>query len=304
MAETSAEILVGTAGWTDPTLIKSKRFYPAEAKTPEQRLRFYAEQFPIVEVDSSFYALPQHDVARDWADRTPDDFRFDIKAFRIFTLHQTPIKALPSELRPGLEPRANKSGNVYYADLTDEEKAALWQMFKDALEPLRAAGKLGYLLFQFPAWEFKNEGNFRHIEEWASRLEGYTVAVEFRNTSWLKDGYERETLARLREQNLAFVAVDEPQGFHSSVPAIWEATSPDLSVVRFHGRNTETWMKKGLTAAERFNYLYSDEELAELAKRTRELASKTRQVHAMFNNCYEDKAQRNATRFIELLRAS
>jgi uncharacterized protein YecE (DUF72 family) len=88
------------------------------------------------------------------------------------------------------------------------------------------------------------------------------------------------------------------------VPAIWEATSPDLSVVRFHGRNTETWMKKGLTAAERFNYLYSDEELAELAKRTRELASKTRQVHAMFNNCYEDKAQRNATRFIELLRAS
>ncbi|MPZ49240.1 MAG: DUF72 domain-containing protein [Dehalococcoidia bacterium] len=233
MAHPAAEkVRVGTAGWTDPTLLKSGRFYPPEAKTPEQRLRFYASQFSIVEVDSSFYAMPSHDKALAWAARTSDDFQFDVKAFRIFTLHQTPLN-LPKVLREDLEPRGNKAGNVYYSDLSDDEKAELWQIFKDALAPLRSANKLGYLLFQFPAWEFKNEHN--------------------------------------------------------------------LAVVRFHGRNADTWMKKTQTAAERFNYLYSEEEISELAERTRELASKTRQVHAMFNNCYEDKAQRNARQLIAML---
>src|SRR5688572_26728944 len=132
MTQMAAEkILVGTAGWTDPTTLKSG-FYPPEAKTPEQRLRFYASKFPIVELDSSFYAMPSHDNSLAWVERTPDDFVFDIKAFRIFTLHQTPLKALPKPLREGLEPRANKAGNVYYSDLADDEKAELWQMFKDA----------------------------------------------------------------------------------------------------------------------------------------------------------------------------
>jgi uncharacterized protein YecE (DUF72 family) len=295
-------VLVGTAGWTDPTLLKSGKFYPPEVKTPEDRLRFYAEQFPIVEVDSIYYAMPSADTSRAWVSRTPVDFHFDIKAFRLFTLHQTPLKALPTDLRGEAEAAANKSGNVYYRDLPRGLRDELWQRFKDGLQPLRDAGKLGYILLQWPAWEFKNHHNIEHIQECASRLDGYALAVEFRNASWFTEGAERETLAVLRETNLAFVIVDEPQGFHSSVPAIWQATSPDLSVVRFHGRNAQTWMKKNQTAAERFNYLYSEGELAQLAQHIDGLRRETKQVHAMFNNCYEDKAQRNAKQLLAMLR--
>jgi uncharacterized protein YecE (DUF72 family) len=295
-------VLVGTASWTDPTLIKSGRFYPPEAQSPEDRLRFYASQFPLVEVDATFYAMPSLDTSNLWANRTPEDFTFDIKVFRIFTLHQTPLKSLPKAMRDDLEPLVTKSGTLYYRDLPDDAKTELWQRFKDGIEPLRSAGKLGSLLFQLPPWEFKNKRNFEHLEECASRMEGYTVAVEFRNASWFKEGPDRETLARIREQNLALVIVDEPQGFHSSVPPVWQATSPDLAVVRFHGRNEETWMKKGITAAERFNYLYAEDELRELSERVRALTAETKQVHAIFNNCYEDKAQRNATQFMERLK--
>jgi uncharacterized protein YecE (DUF72 family) len=201
-----------------------------------------------------------------------------------------------------LEPLANKNGNLYYPDLPDEIKDALWRRMRVALEPLAAAGKLGYVLLQFPPWVMKRRSNLQHIAECAHRLEGITLAVEFRNMTWFKTGDARETVAFLREENLPLVVVDEPQGFGTSI-AIWEATSPDLAVVRFHGRNRETWTKKNITAAERFNYLYSDEELEELAKPVKRLASGARRVHALFNNCYEDQAVRNATRFIELLRS-
>ncbi len=295
-------ILVGTASWTDPTLIKSKRFYPPEVKTPEQRLRFYSSQFRLVEVDSSFYALPSLDNAIAWARNTPDGFVFDVKAFRVFTLHQTPLKFFPADLRDALGPLANKQGNVYYPDLPEELRADLWQRFRDGIGPLRQAGKLGYLLLQLPPWATKRRSNIEHLEECTDRLDGYTLAIEFRNATWMKEGDRRETLATLREMNLALVIVDEPQGFYSSLPQVWETTSPDLSVVRFHGRNRETWMKKGLkSSAERFDYLYSEEELEGFKEPVRRLAAQSRQVHAVFNNCMEDKAQRNAQQFAEML---
>lgn len=297
-------VLVGTAGWADPTLIKSGRFYPREAKTPEERLRFYASQFPLVELDSTFYGIPPIDNAFAWVQRTPADFLFDVKAFRLLTLHQTPLKSLPSEVRDEAEPFVNRRGNVYLEELPETLVADIWQRFRDSIEPLRTTGKLGYLLFQFPNWVTKRRGNLRYIEKAAGRLEGYTLAVEFRHHSWLDEDDRRETLAFLREQNLALVIVDEPQGFSSSVPAIWEATSPDLSVVRFHGRNRETWMKRGLKrAAERFDYLYSTEELGGFTEPVQRLREQSRQVHAVFNNCMEDKAQRNAREFAEMLAA-
>jgi uncharacterized protein YecE (DUF72 family) len=132
-------ILVGTASWTDATLIKSGRFYPAEAKTPEQRLRFYANQFPVVEVDSSFYSLPSFNNAVLWANRTPQHFVFDVKLFRSFTLHQTPVKSLPKALREEVEDLANKAGNVYYGDLPTGVKDEVWRMFLEAVAPLKTA---------------------------------------------------------------------------------------------------------------------------------------------------------------------
>jgi uncharacterized protein YecE (DUF72 family) len=295
-------LLVGTAGWADPTLIKCKCFYPPEAKTAEDRLRYYASQFEAVELDSTFYAIPPIDNAIAWAERTPDKFTFDVKAFRLFTLHQTPINTLPAELRGEVESLANGRGNVYYEDLPEAFVSKLWQRFKDSLSPLRQAGKQGYVLLQFPNWVTKRRSNLRHIEKCADRLEGYQLAVEFRHRSWLGDEDRRETLAFLREQNMALVIVDEPQGFNSSVPAVWQATSPDLSVVRFHGRNAETWMKKGLkSAAERFDYLYSTAELRSFVDPVEALQQQSRQVHAIFNNCMEDKAQRNAREFAELM---
>jgi uncharacterized protein YecE (DUF72 family) len=248
--------------------------------------------------------MPSFNNALLWANRTPGDFVFDVKLFRAFTLHQTPMKAMPAKLREATENLANKPGNVFYGDLPEEMCEELWRIFLEALEPLKSAGKLGYLLFQLPPWGVKNRENVAHLQESLGRLDGYEVAVEFRNTTWLSDRSRASTVSMLREMNVPMVIVDEPQGFPSSLPLIWESTSTDLAVVRFHGHNDEMWTKKGLsTSALRFNYLYSEQELEKFVAPMQELASKTKQVHAMFNNCYEDKAQVNARRFRELLGA-
>lgn len=166
----TGNILVGTASWTDQSLIKSGRFYPPEAKTPEQRLRYYASQFPVVEVDSTYYGLPSVDNSIRWVERTPADFVFDVKAYRIFTLHQTPLDSLPKEVREEVEGRENEKGNLYYPDLPGEVTDDLWTWFEDGIKPLRDAGKLGYVLLQFPPWVMKRRSNLRHIEECADRL--------------------------------------------------------------------------------------------------------------------------------------
>jgi uncharacterized protein YecE (DUF72 family) len=298
----TSNVLVGTASWTDPTLIKCKCFYPDDAKTPEERLRFYASQFPVVEVDSSFYSLPTFNNSVLWAQRTPPEFVFDIKLFRAFTMHQTPLKALPGDLRDEAGAAATKTGNVYYKDLSEELQDALWRKFEEGIAPLKSAGKLGYLLFQLPPWAAKNHDNVAHLERALQRLDDYTVAVEFRNATWLSERSRASTVSMLRELNVPMVIVDEPQDFPSSMPLVWEATSSELAVVRFHGHNHETWMKKGLaSSAERFNYLYTPDELQGFVKPIHNLATNTKRVHAMMNNCYRNNAQVNAQQLREQL---
>lgn len=296
------KILVGTASWTDKSLIEAGTFYPPDVTTPEERLRFYASQFPIVEVDSSYYALPSSRNSALWVERTPPGFVFDVKAFRLFTRHQTPPSALPRDIQRAMPPLPDNKRNLYYQDVPPELRTELWRRFKEALEPLAFAGKLGVVLFQFPPWFTPTPQNFDHILHCADAMEGFQLAVEFRNRAWLAPRREREALAFLRENGLAFVIVDEPQGFSSSVPAVWEVTSPQAAIVRLHGRNSETWAKKGLaSSAERFNYLYSTDELAELAPSVRSLAEQAGEVHAIFNNNFRDYAQRNAKQMAELL---
>ena len=291
-----SEILVGTASWTDKTLIESGRFYPREAKSAEARLRFYASRFPLVEIDATYYALPAEQTARLWAERTPDGFVFNVKAFRLFTGHAAQSSALPADLRRTAREKC------YYHDLDPAIRHELWQRFRAGLEPLRRTGKLGAVLLQFAPWFVFGRERFEHILHCAEMLRGFPLAVEFRNKSWFGEKTRERTLAFERDHGLAHVVVDEPQGFPSSVPQVWEATSAELALVRLHGRNRETWEKKGLkSAAERFDYLYSEAELRELAEPVKRLAAGARRTHVLFNNCHGDKAQRNAAQLRRLL---
>lgn len=295
-----SNILVGTASWTDKILVESGLFYPAAVKSAEDRLRFYSTQFPVVEVDSSYYAIPTARNSTLWAERTPQAFVFDIKAFRLFTHHPTSPQALPKDIREALGPI--EKTNVYYADLPDELLTELWQRFRAAIAPLQQAGKLDAVLFQFPPWFVYRPSNLEHILRCTDILAGYQLAVEFRHQSWFAEKHGEQVLAFEREHGLAHVVVDEPQGFASSIPPVWEATCPDLAIVRLHGRNRETWNKKGLaSSAERFHYLYSEAELTELADQVRRLGGNATRVHVLFNNNYSNYAQRNASHFRRLV---
>lgn len=295
----SSRILVGTCSWADKTLVDCRCFYPETVRSPEQRLRYYASHFPIVEVDSTYYGLPNERTAGAWVERTPPEFTFDIKAFRLFTLHPTGPEALPKEIRESL-PAPGRGGRYYYRDLPEEARAEIWSRFASALLPLDSAGKLGTILFQFPSWFLPGGDSKDHILEAQARLPQYRLAVEFRNGRWLSDTGAERTLRFLADHKIAYVCVDEPQGFPSSVPPVTEATS-DLAVVRFHGRNAAAWETRVASAAERFDYLYSDDELAEWIPRVEALAERTREIHVLMNNCYEDKAVRGAKRIRELL---
>ncbi|CAN5684752.1 DUF72 domain-containing protein [soil metagenome] len=288
------ELLVGTASWTDRSLIGSG-WYPKGASSAKERLEFYSSQFPLVEVDSSYYFLPSDKNAALWADRTPDDFTFNIKAFSLLTRHPTKPGALKEF---GVAEDVKK--NVYIDDLPPAVVDAVWDSFLGALEPLRASDKLGLILFQFPQWFTIGKGAKRYVLDCARRAAPDPVAVEFRNKTWMSEGNRRETLDFLAGHGLPYVAVDMPQGFVSSLPPVAEATA-DVSVVRFHGRNVEDW--ESGSVQRRFKYLYSESELREWAPRLARLTRESDTTHVLMNNCYRDYAQRNARELAALMRS-
>lgn len=293
------QILTGTASWTDPTLLATD-WYPADATTPEDRLRYYASRFPLVEVDSTYYSLPAERTAVLWAERTPDDFTFDFKAFRLFTGHPTPVRSLPRTVRDAMPAALTGKTNVYSKDLPEDAVSEVWDMYRRALQPVQRAGKLGAVFFQFPKWFFFGRDNLELIARARERMPEYPMAVEFRQPSWLSEKHQAETLHFLREHNIAYTCVDEPQGTAASVPPVADATS-DLSVVRFHGRRAETWDKRGVGVEERFKYLYNEGELSEWVPKITQLARETEQVHVLMNNCYADYGVRNAGQLALLL---
>jgi uncharacterized protein YecE (DUF72 family) len=299
----TASILVGTCSWADKTLIDSA-WYPIEAKSPAERLRFYAAQFPIVEVDSTYYALPPERNAEAWVERTPPDFTFDVKAYALFTQHPAQISMLPKEMRAALPPELAAKRNLYLKDAPPEIVDEAWKRFNDALLPLDSAGKLGTVLFQFPPWFLPGTDNRDYILQARERLGQYQMSVEFRNSLWMADEQRQErTLTFLADNAIPYVCVDEPQGFKSSVPPVVAATAP-VAVLRLHGRNAYTWEQKGIGAADRFDYLYSDDELSDLLASVRALAEQAREVHVLFNNCHRDYGVRNARQIAEMLGAT
>ena len=211
-------ILVGISSWTEPTLIKGGKFYPPSANSAEARLKYYASQFPIVEVDSTYYGLPSEATSGLWVNRTPNKFIFDIKAFRLFTQHPTMPVVLPKDIREALPQDIQDKKNIYYRDLPKEVLNELWKRFEQALLPLDSAGKLGVVLFQFPPWFFPGNEQREYIASCKKKLPQYQIAVEFRHNSWVSEKNLDRTLTFLKDNKLAYVCVDEPQGFKSSVP--------------------------------------------------------------------------------------
>lgn len=296
----TATIEIGTCSWTDPTLTATTDFYPDTNMTAEERLGFYAEHFPIVEVDSTYYAPPSERVAGLWVERTPDHFTFDVKAFRLLTQHPTPPRSLWKGIRENLPAEQSEKKNVYMRDLPRDLQSEAAQAFREALMPLHSAGKLGVVLFQLPPYVYPTRGSFGYLKWVAAELEDFQLAVEFRNGRWLDDENMSDTLDFLERHSLAYVCVDEPQGFKSSVPPVVAVTAP-VAEVRFHGRNADNWEKKGISAAERFRYDYPKEELEEWVPRIETLAESADSVHALMNNCYSDYGIRSARSLIDLL---
>lgn len=295
-------IQVGTAGWTDRSPAGTGRFYPKGCNSAEQRLRYYTSRFPMVEVDSSFYAMPSARNAALWTERTPDDFCFNLKAFRIFTRHRTPLRALPPKLQQALQERMPDRRSVVYGDLAADEREALWARFEDGVRPLHEAGKLTAVHFQFPPSFQPGEAAFAHIGECAARLRGYRIAAEFRHQTWFDDAHRDTTLAFERAQGLAHVVVDAPQGVRNSVPQVWDVAAPALVVVRLHGRNAGGWNARGPGAGyDRFDYAYSDDELSDLAGGVRQLAGRVNRIQVVFNNIFDKHGQRNATTLKHML---
>lgn len=286
------DLLIGTASWTDKSLIASG-WYPKGASSAEERLKYYASQFPVVEVDSTYYFMPSEENSRRWVERTPDGFTFNIKAFSILTGHPTKENALPKEIaRP-------EKKNVYPKDLDGAAIDEIWDRFLSALDPLRQAGKLGCLLFQFPPWFVIGRKSKDYVLQCAKRAAPVPICVEFRHETWMREDNRDETLDFLEGHAIPYVCVDMPQGFRSSIPPVVAATA-ELAVVRFHGRNADEW--ESGSVQRRFRYLYKKDELEDWVPRIRSLREEAATTHVLMNNCYRDYAQRNASELADLLR--
>ncbi len=290
-------IKVGTASWTDRTLLASG-WYPPKITSAEERLGYYAARFPLVEVDSTYYTPPNERNSTLWAARTPAGFTFNVKAFSLLTQHPTRVAALYKDLRPDTEKK-----NVYLTDLAPAVVESVWERFLGALSPLHEAGKLGALLFQFPQWFPIGRRNKAYILECKERCGSVAppmpICVEFRNATWMTEENQRETLDFLASYAVPYVCVDMPQGHASSIPPVLAATA-ELAVVRFHG-HSEHWDSRDIY--QRFGYDYSDAELREWAPKIATLADSAQTTHVLLNNCYRDYAQRNAAQLAAYLSA-
>ncbi|MFV0132805.1 DUF72 domain-containing protein [Streptomyces sp. HMX87] len=279
-----SDVRVGACSWTDRQLVASG-WYPRGRRDAEGRLRHYASRLPVVEVDAGYYALPSRRNSELWVERTPEGFRFDVKAFSLLTGHPTRVEALPADLR-GADPGALRRGRTGEA-LLDE----VWGRFAEAVEPLRKAGRLGTVLFQFPPWFAPGGPAEETLEACARRTEGWPIAVEFRHPGWWQAERADATCALLTALGATAVGTDMAQGLPGSLPPVLPVTRSGLAVVRFHGRS-RAWGRG--SKEDRFRYDYSAAELAAWAPRLRRAARQADELHVLFNNCCADAAVRAA----------
>lgn len=298
-----SRIAYGVAGWTDPTLLARGVFYPDDCTSAESRLRYYATKFSMVEVDATYYSLPSRSSAAAWAARTPGGFMFDIKAHALMTGHPTDVRRLPDWIRRALPKRPTESSRIYSSDVPTEILDEVWSRFRSALDPIRAAGKLGAIMLQFPRWFEPTRESAAALRR-AKDLLGEDIAtVEFRNRAWMEGRIADRTLGLLRDLELSYVIVDGPQGMQSSMPPTVAVTDPRLAVFRLHGRRVSTWEAKNDPVTERYRYLYDHDELCAWIPSVLETAFNVARVHMTFNNNHANYATTNAVEMEELIRS-
>jgi uncharacterized protein YecE (DUF72 family) len=258
----SATVRLGTCSWADDGLTRT--WYPRGVSTAAARLAYYAERFDTVEVDSPFYALPDPDVTRRWAERTPPGFVFHIKAHASMTHHEP----APQE--------------------------AAFAAFRTALEPLELSGKLRGVLLQYHPRFVKSREAKAELARVRALLDPLVPLIEFRHRSWLEEGEREDTLTFLRRHGLAYVSVDSPLTRAANVMPRIAACTHRVAYVRFHGRNARTWNIRGGKSWQRFDWMYSAEELAEWVEPVCRLAEDAEEMYALFNNNRDDFAPRSA----------
>jgi uncharacterized protein YecE (DUF72 family) len=289
----SGRIVVGTSSWADPGFVKE--WYPP-GMASRDRLAWYSERFQAVEVNSSFYAVPERPTTRRWAKVTPDGFTFDVKVHQLLSRHSAKVESLPPDLREGVETTGSNR-----VRLTADIERALAKELVHAVEPLAEEGKMGAFLLQLTPGFSPRKHELEELEDLLEALAPHPVAMELRNRGWVRDEKLDETARWYSERNVAFVAVDAPPGDHFSImPPVDAVTRDDLAYLRLHGRNTEGYVS-GKSVPERFGWVYEDEELEEVAGRVRGMAEQAGEVHVMFNNNRDDDAPSAARRFRALL---
>ncbi len=290
---------VGTCSWTEKTLIQSGEFYPSEARSAEARLRFFARHFDVVEVDSTYYAIPVMAIAALWAERTPPDFVFHIKAYGPLTGHSVDPRTLPKDLQSELAGSERAERHIYIRDAS--LLLAVAERFKESLQPLARTAKLGVIVFQYPPWFTYSHRNLDYILTCRDIMVPFSVAIEFRHGSWLAPHKKDKVFSFLGEHGLTYVVADEPQfGDLRTVPYVPHVTS-DTAYFRLHGRNSENWFRKGIDTAQRYAYEYNEEELAGFVPAVRDASERAARSYVMFNNCYRASAIRNALKMKDLL---
>jgi uncharacterized protein YecE (DUF72 family) len=290
----NGKIIVGTASWSDPGFVE--RWYPKKMPAHE-RLGWYAQHFEMVEVNSTFYSVPDLRTVERWAAATPNDFVFDVKLHRLFSFHSTNKKLLPPELQ-----RIAKTDAKGTVTATESLREAMLDCFLRPMSVLQGAGKLGVFLLQLSPAFSPRKHELGELEPLIERLGDYSLAVELRNRNWVSGEQLRSTIDFLRDHRAAFVNVDAPEAEHFSIipPHLNEVTNPNFSYLRLHGRNAKAYLT-GKTVAARFDYDYSDEEIADIAARSKKLAREPKAVHVVFNNNNLDYAPRAAIRLRKAL---
>jgi uncharacterized protein YecE (DUF72 family) len=290
----TGKILVGTASWSDPGFVE--RWYPKKMPAGE-RLQWYSQHFDMVEVNSTFYSVPEPRMVERWCAATPDDFKFDVKLHRLFSFHSTPAKLLPPDLQSRAETDAR--GNV---KATPDIHEALLNIFLHRMATFRTSGKLGVLLLQLSPAFSPRKHQLSELGPLIEMIGGYDLAIEFRNRNWVTGDQLESTTGFVRKHGAIFVNVDAPASDHFTVmPSdVDEVTNPNVAYLRLHGRNAKAYIT-GKTVAARFDYDYNDKEIAEVAERSRKLEREAREVHTIFNNNNLDYAPRAALRLRKAL---
>jgi uncharacterized protein YecE (DUF72 family) len=295
----SCQVYVGTCSWADPNFVKEGGFYPRGIRSdPAGRLRYYSTVFPTVEVDATYHALQPAERAAKWIQWTPEGFIFTVKAFSLFTWHETDPRRLPPEILALLPEHLRAAETAAAPMLAEEILHAIWDYFAAFVGEFTKFSRLGHVLFQFPKGRGYTPDLFRHLDRWEPYLRSWPVAVEVRHREWLEGHARQELMSYLRAHNYAYVIPDMIQQAYLP-PADVEITAP-WTVVRFHGRNPA--MLEGRAPTNRvYDYSYTEEELRPWAGTVREVSGQVERAFLLFNNHYRGQSARNAREFTSML---